>query len=313
MTTPQHSAEKVNPNLTGTPETLLGILQARAIDSRLPHPVLGDKHAEPILARLDYDFTKLGISTSKAALLALRAVYLDRWVAAFLRQARRGREPVTVLHLAAGLDTRALRLQGDLRQQQQREGEGEGEGGAGEGPEVLWVDADLPDVVAVRRRLGIPEPDAAGGGMRYELRATDVTEENWLARLGVPRDRRTFVLFEGLSMYLTPEQGRSLVESLTSYFVAPGNQMAFDCIGWWAVATQKLEPIVRNTNSSFRWAIDEPREMEQWHEGLKMREVIWPADNPGKARLPMLLDWGLWMMSCVPFFRKVAQLPLFEW
>lgn len=310
---PTGADPKINPNLTGTQETLLAILQARAIDAQSPRPILGDAHAGAILARLDYDFTKLGVRASKAAGLALRARCLDRWAAAFLREARRAREPVTVLHLAAGLDTRALRLRGELdRTAAEEEDDGV--------EDVLWFDVDLPDVVAVRRRLGIPEPGAAsrsgpgrGPGMRYELKAADVTEENWLARLGVPRDRRTFVLAEGLTMYLAPEHGRALIETLTSYFVAPGNQMAFDCLGWWGVAMQKMEPIVRNTNSTFRWAIDEPRELEQWHEGLRLREVALPADNPVKADLPVLLDWFLWLMSWVPWFRKVVQLSLFEW
>lgn len=325
---PQHQpAGKIRPNLTGPQETLLGILSARATDARSPRPVLGDAHAGRILSRLDYDFARLRVGAHKAASLALRARYFDRWAAAFLRRGRgRGRrgarEPVTVLHLAAGLDTRALRLWEEQEEEEEepspRRGGGGDDGGddggdEGAREEVLWVDVDLPDVVDVRRRLEIPEPDPAGGWMRYELRAADVTEENWLGRLGLPRDRKTFVLFEGLTVYLEPEQGRALIETLTSYFVAPGNQMAFDCLGWWMLAMQRWEPIARNTSSTFRWAIDEPKEIEQFHEGLRLREVILPATDPGNADLPALYGWFIWITSWIPALRKSLQYALYEW
>lgn len=306
---------KINPNLSGPQETLLGILESRAIDARAAHPVLGDAHAVRILSRLDYDFRKLGVTSTKAAVLALRARCLDRWAANFLREARRRREPVTVLHLAAGLDTRALRLQEQLPPPGSGKEDDDNDDGGGAGPsEVLWVDADLPDVVAVRRRLEIPAPETGGPrGMRYELKAADVTDENWLARLGLPRDRRTFVIFEGLTMYLPPEQGRAFMQALTSYFVAEGNEMAFDCVSWLLVAMHKLEPIVRNTNSSFQWYIDDPKELEQLHEGLRLRETILPVDNPGNADLPALPRWLLWIVSWIPLLRTVTHYARLEW
>lgn len=291
------SQGRLKPNLSGPQETLLGILHSRAIDASSPHPVLGDKYAVRIVQRLDYPFAKLGVGTVKAACFALRARYLDRWVAGFLHEADRRREPVTVLHLAAGLDTRALRLQ-----EVPRVGE----------TEVRWVDADLPDVAGVRRRLEIPEPGAKW--MRYESKAVDVTEDNWLARLGLPRDRKTFVVFEGLTMYLWPDQGRALIEMLTNYFVAEGNQMAFDCISWLPVMiAHRMEPIVRNTGSAFHWAVDDPTELEEWHEGLQLKETILGIDNPGNADLPALTRWLLWMVSWLPFMRTQARYVRFEW
>lgn len=297
---------KIKPNLTGPQETLLAILEARAIDARAKHPVLGDQHAASILSRLDYDFAKMRISRSRAAVFAVRARALDRYAADFLRRARPG-ERVTVLHLAAGLDTRALRMRDVCS----------AGGGGGDGPDVLWVDVDLPDVVDVRRRLEVPGPEASKGegegGMRYELRAADVTREGWLGELGVPKDRRTLVLFEGLSMYLTPEAGRALIETVTGYFVAPRNQLAFDCIGWFGVKMQRLEPITTKTNSRFYWAVDEPRDVEQWHRGLKLQEVVLPADDTARSELPAMLCCFVQLMACVPPLRKSAKCVLYEW
>lgn len=268
--------QKIKPNLTGAPETLLAILIARAVDAKSSRPVLGDEHAARIVDRLDYDFSKLGVHYFKAEILALRARYLDRWVAAFLDHARLQNEPVTVLHLAAGLDTRALRLQEHL---------GARNGASGE--LVHWVDTDLPAVVDVRRRLEIPEP--AAQAMHYELKAADVAEKHWLAELGLPRGRKTFVVFEGLTMYLEPGTGRALIENLTNYFVAEGNQMAFDCVHQGIVMMQKFEPIIRNTNAAFLWAVNDSKEIEACHRMLQLREEVSMVDNPGNADLSVLM------------------------
>lgn len=291
---------RIQPNLTGAPETLLAILIARAIDAKSPRPVLGDEHAARIVDRLDYDFSKLGVHSYKAEAFALRARYLDRWVAAFLDHARLQNEPVTVLHLAAGLDTRALRLQEHL-------------GGANStsGELIHWVDTDLPAVVNVRRRLDIPEPGAAA--MRYELKAADVAEKHWLAELGLPRDRKTFVVFEGLTMYLEPSCGRALIENLTNYFVAEGNQMAFDCVHQGVVTMQKLEPIVRNTNAAFLWAINDSRDIEAYHRTLQLREEVSAVDNPGNADLSLLMRWALWLASWIPGTKRQCRYVRFKW
>lgn len=295
------SPGKLRPNLTGASETLLAIVAARAIDASSTQPILGDAYAIHIAQSLDYDFSKLAVHHYKAAVLALRARYLDRWVAAFLAQARQQGETVTVLHLAAGLDTRALRLQEYIRPAD----------GSSAAEVVHWVDVELPAVVDVRRRLRIPEPTVPG--MRYDLKASDVAEENWLAKLGLPRQQRTFVVFEGLTMYLDPTRGRALIRDLTDYFVAEGNQMAFDCIHSAVVLLQKLEPIVRNTSSSFRWAINNPKDLEACHSGLQLREEISAMDNPVISEMSVLLRWLIWLVSWIPGVKKQSRFVRYEW
>ncbi|ROW06697.1 hypothetical protein VPNG_06776 [Cytospora leucostoma] len=305
----QAPAEKFKPNLSGTQETLLAILHVRALDAKSPRPILGDQYAKRIVDQLDYDFSKLGVAKEKAAILAVRAKVLDRWVAEALQQAKQQREPLTVLHLAAGLDTRALRLQeafGSVG------GDGGGGGGGGEHEvNVRWIDVDLPDVVEVRKKLRLPEPDA--GLMRYEVVGADVTEENWLSRLNIPRDGTTFVVFEGLTMYLQPAQGRTLVETLTSYFVGGRNQMAFDCVNWLSLLGQRLEPILSSTGSKFSWGIDEPRELEGWHNGLRLRDTVLAFDNPENKNLPGVVQWIFCVLSWVPGLRTMGMYLNYEW
>lgn len=293
----QTPARRFKPNLTGAQETLLAILHARALDAKATPPILGDQYAVQLVNQLDYDFSKLWVIWLKAAVVVLRARFLDQWTAEFLQQAQHDGEPVTVLHLAAGLDTRALRLQGHRSE--------------GKGPDVRWVDVDLPEVIDVRRRLGLPEPNT--NSMQYEMVGADVTDALWLAKLRLPRGRRTLVVFEGLSMYLQPAQGRMLIEQLTDYFVGPGNQLVFDCFNWFPLMVQRFEPIVASTGSKLSWAINDPKELEGWHRGLHLTGEVLPADNPENVRLPIIARCFCWIVSWVPSLRTSARYLRYEW
>lgn len=292
--------QKIKPNLSGTQETLLSILLCRAFDAKSANPILNDQYAARIIDQLDYDFARLGSVDKKAAIMSVRAKWLDRWVADFLQQARQQQQPVTVLHLATGLDTRALRLQEVC---ENRDG--------GKDPLVRWVDVDLPDVVEVRQKLGLPEPEA--GRIQYELVGADVTSENWLSGLNLPRDRATFIVFEGLTMYLQPAQGRTLIETLTGYFVGGGSQMAFDCVNWVTIASQKLEPMLAKTGSRFIWAVNKPREMEGWHQGLRLMDEVLATKNSENAKLRGPTRWAFWVCSWIPGLRTTGRYVRFEW
>lgn len=290
------SADRLKPNLTGAQETLLAILYSRALDAKAASPILGDQYAVRLVDQLDYNFSKLRVIWLKAAVIVLRARFLDQWTVEFLQQAQDGGQPVTVLHLAAGLDTRALRLQEHCNK---------------DGPHIHWVDVDLPDVVDVRRRLRLPEPNSES--MHYELVGADVTDELWLAKLQLPRDRKTLVVFEGLSMYLQPAQGRLLIEQLTGYFVKSGNQLVFDCFNWFPLMVQRIEPIVARTGSRLSWAINDPKELEGWHPGLRLVNEVLPADNPDNVKLPLPVRVFCWIVSWIPALRTSARNLRYEW
>lgn len=95
-------------------QTLLATLHARALDTtRHPHPFLNDTHAVETLRKLvssqsDHEITTSTGTLPESAGICLRSLALDAWTSAFLR--RHAREPVTVVHLACGLDARCFRV-----------------------------------------------------------------------------------------------------------------------------------------------------------------------------------------------------------
>lgn len=185
-------------DFTGVKMTLLATLYCRAIESREPQPILGDRISAEILQQVDYDFSKMRKANGDRYTIVIRAKQLDDWVTEFVT-----RHPdATVVHLACGLDSRAFRL--DLP--------------AG----VRWFDLDFPDVIALRRQV---YPDRHN----YQLLASSATDSGWLAE--VPTDRPTLVVAEGLLMYLHEAEVRQLLQQVTEHF--PTGELMFDVLSPW--------------------------------------------------------------------------------
>ena len=116
-------------HLDKSKETWLATLYGKALDAGAERPILGDRLAAEAVARIDADFGALALPNGGDITLPMRALHFDRWTRDFL-----ARHPSsTVLHLGCGLDTRVFRID--------------------PGPEVRWIDVDLPEVIELRERL----------------------------------------------------------------------------------------------------------------------------------------------------------------
>ncbi|KAK2001019.1 O-methyltransferase [Colletotrichum falcatum] len=268
------SPRKTKVTLTGTQETLLGTISAKAADALNPSPILGDRWAAELLTKVDYDFSRLGVTGWLQAWPVIRSRGLDRWTSEFLDQHVHAPDGATVLHLACGLDSRALRL-----------------GRYFDRMKLRWVDVDLPDVISLRKEL-MPEPDV---GFRdqssYELFAVSVTEPNWLQ--DIPADRPTLIVFEGLSMYLAEEDARDMIRRLVEHFAQ--GQLVFDAVNSFFVSSQRwISPVVKS-GSTLKWYVDRPLSIETWAEGLSLRDDVLLTSRSEIQELPwkIRLQFGI--------------------
>lgn len=204
---PSSSIPKTKITLAGAEATLLSSVWCRAQDAASSAPILGDPYAQVILDHCDIDCTRGSLAHLHderwARLGAGRAKALDDWCQAFLDDA--GDEPVQVLQIACGLDSRALRIR--------------------RGPNVRWIDLDRPLVVNLRERIyGATRWDpqqerGSGGGGEYLLRNLSFTSERWLR--DIPQDRRTLVIIEGLLYHLSEAQVQKIIRDVVDHFGGP--------------------------------------------------------------------------------------------
>jgi methyltransferase (TIGR00027 family) len=215
--------------------TNLCTLYLRAYESGSQAPILGDTAAAEAVERIEYDWARMRRAMRPGAnqyMVTMRAKQVDDWSANFLR-----RHPdAAVLHLGCGMDTRAFRLHPPATAQ--------------------WFDIDQPNVIALRRKL---YDDRAG----YRMIGSSVTDEAWLHE--IPTDRPTLMVAEGLLMYLTEPEVRTLLRRLTDRFGS--GELLFDTVSPMGPRLSKVF-----TKGITKWGIRNARELERWNPRLRFLE-----------------------------------------
>lgn len=177
------TAPSVTVDLTGVPETMLWPLWNRAAEARRPNRLIDDPMSADLVDRIAYDFAA---SFGKPSVLhAIRARVYDDLIRAHLE--RTTEDPV-VVGLGDGLETQLWRVD-DGR--------------------VRWISVDLPEAIAVRKRLLPTHPRASA----IELSALDPA---WLD--AVPADPPPFISAAGLLMYFEEPDVIGLLKRIAGRF-----------------------------------------------------------------------------------------------
>ena len=215
--------------MTNESLTLFIPLYGKALMSR--EGFLPDPTAEEIVSTVDYDFTKVDQSRKLAIYMAMRAALFDGYARDFAAQHPDG----LVLQLGVGLDSRVKRVP----------------------CQNPWYDLDFPDVTDLRRTY-FPE-DA-----RYHLIAAPALPADWLA--GVPKAPNALVLAEGLSMYLSEGNMRTLMAALQEHFGQV--TFIFDAYSKRAAKLSALKNPVNAVKAKIDFAMDDPAELLTGTQGM---------------------------------------------
>lgn len=169
-------------------------------------------------------FPLKGKSRSKwlAYYMGIRSAVFDQWVK---RQMAEDPEAV-VIHIGCGLDSRVLRV-GTMGHK--------------------WYDLDFPQVIAERKRYFSESAD-------YQMLAGDAGDGSWLEAVG--ETDRAIVVMEGVSMYMTPEALRGLMDNLSRHFT--GVSLFVDCYTLLAAKLSKHKNPINDVGVTEVCGIDDP-------------------------------------------------------
>jgi O-methyltransferase involved in polyketide biosynthesis len=245
-------SEVTAQGLSGVSETLLVTLYLRAMESQRPDALIKDEKAVALVKQISddgrYDFSRirlLHLSEANKLVIILRSRELDRYTSDFL-----GHHPeAVVVHIGCGFDSRFERV---------------------DNGQVEWYDLDLPDIIALRRKLIGDE------GERYHLLGCSVLDNAWLEAVSAHSQRPFLFLAEGVFMHLEERQVKSLMLMLREHFL--GAELVFD-------AYSPLHNWVSNLQSArfgfrTRWGIWRGQEIERWGDGIRLLDEWGFFDRP---------------------------------
>jgi len=205
--------------------TLFFPLLARARETVRRRPLLRDPTAVELVHAIDFDYARYSAPLA-GRVVVLRTLTFDWWVRQFLA----GYPGGTVVELGTGLNTRFERT---------------------DNGSVRWIDLDLPDTVALRRRY------FADTGRR-RLVAASLLDEGWLDEVAASPGPYFFVA-EGVLTYLTEAEATGALARIAARF--PGARLAFDTSTARSLANEHKMAAKRDI-ARWQWACDDPRTLE---------------------------------------------------
>jgi O-methyltransferase involved in polyketide biosynthesis len=69
-----------------------------------------------------------------------------------------------------------------------------------------------------------------------------------------------------------------------------------------------IVPAVRNAGATLHWGIDDPGEIETWHEGLECLDALRSVDMPGLDKMPASGRLSMWVLAHLPGFRDIGRI-----
>jgi len=240
-------------------ETLMIPLWARAREAEKDNPIVCDTYAKNIVERIDYDFSQLdeGPAAEHQGLWAIRAYNFDNIVEAFLANNSRA----VVVNIGAGLDTSFQRV--------------------GEGT-VLWINIDLPDVVALRQKL-IPDSE------REMTISKSIFDFTWIDDISRwTKGRSIMFMAAGVLCYFEAQEVKILFRKLTETY--PSSHVIFDSLSWffaWRTNRELLKKSGMDSSVLIKWHMKRASDIRKWVDTIKIVE-----EYPMLSRVPVRNDFS---------------------
>lgn len=188
--------------------------------------ILEDRKAEEIWASEGFPLKGKASSKWLAYYMGMRSAVFDRWT----KQQMEENPDAVVLHVGCGMDSRCQRV--EIRNH-------------------LWFDVDFPEVMAERKRY-FKESEY------YHMIGSDIREGAWLS--GIPKGKTAIIVMEGVSMYLTPGELKTVLKRWKDYF--PEVRILMDVYTVFAAKATKYKNPINEVGVTQVYGLDDPKEAE---------------------------------------------------
>lgn len=249
--------QKIKIDLGAVQQTLILPLWARAKEMEKKNPIVYDTYARDIVARIDYDFSKIeaGQVADHQIVWAIRAYNFDTIIKAFLAH----NSSTIVVNIGAGLDTTFQRI---------------------DNGSVLWINLDLPDVVALRNRL-IPDSE------REITIAKSVFDFTWMDDIVQQKKGRSILFMAaGVLCYFEAHHVEILFRKIAEAYSSA--HVIFDSFAWftaWGTNKKIMKDSGMDSSAIIRWHLKKASRLKRWVDTIKVIE-----EYPMLSRVPVRND-----------------------
>lgn len=188
--------------------------------------ILHDAKAEDIWAAEQFPLKGKSRSKWLAYFMGMRSAVFDRLLEANMH----AYPDAVILHIGCGMDSRVERVGTHSHR---------------------WYDLDFPEVIRERKRYYQESPE-------YRMIPSDIRELQWLNAL--PKAGRAIILMEGVSMYLSPDELKTVLQALTGHF--DQIQLLMDCYTEFAAKASKYKNPIHDVGVTLVYGLDDPKKME---------------------------------------------------
>ena len=246
-------------DLGAVAETLVIPLWARAKDAEKKDPILNDTYAKDIVAKIDYDFSKIETKYMENHQLVwtFRAYNFENCVREFLEN----KNNAMVINIGAGLDTTFKRV---------------------DNGSVLWINIELPDVAALRQKL-IPDSE------REITIAKSVFDFTWMDDVAPQINGRSMLFMAaGVLCYFEPDEVETLFRKLADAY--PSAHVLFDAMSRFTVWFSNRAIIKKSgmdSSARLKWHLKRASSLRRWVDTIKIID-----EYPMFSRVPLKTDWS---------------------
>ena len=262
------STKLLNPKLKNVPETMLISLRARYLETKTDNGIINDLKSVEIMEKIDYDFSgKKEVSKGAQIGTSRRTEILDEQTKKFLADYPNS----VVVNLGCGIDTRYNRVDNGI---------------------VTWFDLDVPESIELIKHF-FNETN------RFKFISKSYLDFSWIDK--IPKDKPTLFIAEGLLMYFTDEQVKSVIKAIVKTF--PKAEMLLEAMSPFLVQNLGKHPDLKNFDAIFQWGIKTGKEIESWNIGARFVNE-WHYFDRHIDRVPFFYR----VLILIPALRKMMKI-----
>lgn len=188
--------------------------------------LLRDPKAEEIWAAEGFELKGKSASKWLAYYMGMRSKVFDNWLTEKIQNTK----DAVIIHIGCGMDSRVLRIGTKGHQ---------------------WHDVDFPEVIRERKRYYTEDEE-------YHMLESDVRDKSWLE--GIPKDRHAVIVMEGVSMYLQPEELKTVLRNISTHFQQV--DLLMDCYTIFAAKASKHRNPINDVGVTEVCGLDDPKVLE---------------------------------------------------